>query len=404
MAGDGNKVGEVYVEIKATGAENVAKEVQKAQAMATAPGGFTQLPAWAGNAGASSTMTGGGGAAAIKETTSAVTQHADAVGKADTATKKYTESKKSLRQEMVGLRQNIMGTVSIIGAFATAIGAGIQGLIGFKNAARDVSNELRSIDEGFKVTTTAGLSNFQTLTIAANDYYKNVQERIDLERESGTELLNAFLSNSKIRADITADGLKVQIADSDMLALKEQQNAATLKKNLELINIGEQARLDLLKEQASFKESAKYLGNFNKEAEATIEAQRKVELAQLEGAAKIRKQRDFDIEDLQKKKAASDDQDIRDLLDKQIKAREELAAVEVGAAQKTQDEIDRIKREGDARALEQAKQAANAQAQAISEAYTKATADIMANFANQQSQSIEELAQYVKLIAEGVGR
>jgi len=425
MAGDGTKVGEVYVEIKATGADNVAKEVQKAQQMAAAPGGFTSMPAWAGSAGANSTMVGGGGPAAIKETTAAVKEQAaavagpmtDAVNKADAATKKYAESKKSLRQEVVALRQNLLGTFGVIGAFAGAIGTVVSGFINARNAGAALNTELKNLESTSKIKLDFGLSQAEeSLRTARAEISKN-RDAVN-EANTGTE---AF--GQRMIAALSTANNAGQIATGTFTALKtiyEEANGTfadtldTTIKKLELDNeelnvvnriiAAEKNRTELMKEQASVREATKYLSDFNKEADATIAAQRKVELAELEGVARIRKQRDFDIEDLQKKKWATDDADIRRLLDMQIKSREELADAEIRIAKKSEDEKEQLKKDAADRALEQAKKAAETQAKAISEAYSKATENIMANFANAQSQSIEELGQYVKLIAEGVGR
>lgn len=406
MAGGGEEVGKVFVTIEAQGAENVAKEINRAKAMASIPvSGFTQMPAWAGNAGSSSTMTmGGGGAGPIKATTDAFKEQARVLGSDLPQSYKKTESAaKTLRQELVSVRQGIFGTVSIIGTFVTGIVAAIQGMIGFKNAARDVSDSLRDINEGLNITTTAGQSDFDTLTKSAQKYHEQIKRGIDIERESSTELLNALLSNSEIRADITADGLKVQIADSDMLALKEAQNNSALKEDLEDINTLETNRLALAKERVSFKESSDYLKEFNKEVEATIAAQRKAELSELDGAARIRKQRDFDIEDLQKKKSVTEDNDTRELIDKQIAAREQIAAADIRIADKTQQEKDTAAREAADREIQRAQEVAQRSAAAFVDAWQSAQRSLLDSNAG-TSKSMLQLLTKVDNIARSLGR
>lgn len=421
MAGEGNKVGEVYVEIKATGAENVAKEVQKAQQMATAHGGFTSMPSWAGNVGANSTMTGGGGPAVIKETTAAIKEHVEAVEKlkpanngAGDAAKKNAGGLKELSNNIKeaiapvnALRQGFLQLIGAVAGWGAAFGILVTAGAAFDRWLGETQKKIQEYQKSIAELDLdqRGLAKSTQEMLNDDGYGKGpYEERLQKFQELQTkqkDLNDKFLNDrdDKERLIGTSKEQRDKWRERDFTEFSKQQadDLAKYKEKLDNELKSEQSKAKSEKDQ---KETAAFNDTVAKRKAAENEAV----LAALDGAARINEQGRQEVEALEAEKLKQQDETIREEYDLWIAATKRKYEA-LGAAQA---EADQKKYEADkaaeARELKRIEDAANTQAKAISEAYTKANADIMANFANAQSQSIEELGQYVKLIAEQVGR
>lgn len=384
MAGEGTKVGEVYVEIKAQGAENVAKEVQKAQQMASAPGGFTQLPAWAGSAGANSTMTDGGGPAAqIKAIGEAATAAAPAIGNASDKVQTLKERLKSTVQGLSDARQGIaavasatLGWISTLTLVALPITMVINYLHEKRKATLEASKAIGDLNEGWQ------------------DYIRSINDPAFDATESKLNEINKRLNEQKKSLD--EQGQKAgwsnqRIAAEQRAAEEEAQQAR------------DKVRADY-EEKARQRKATEEKKAYEKLQAETIAMEVAAEDEEASAIDRLNNERFRKHAELIAKQEATDDEAEKRQYQRQIEAVDRIYDKKVEAEQRAQGERERSEKEAADRQIKQAEESARRQAQAIGEAYTKATEDIMANFANQQSQSIEELAQYVKLIAEGVGR
>lgn len=397
MAGEGNKVGEVYVEIKATGAENVAKEVQKAQAMATAPGGFTQLPAWAGSAGANSTMTGGGGFSpqikTISATTAALTEQTGAVKAAAVANEvaaaaaiKHDGGIKGMGQSLKAavlplntLRQGVMSVASSFIGWGTVIAV----VTGALSVGIDKLGEWgRVLDELIKKQDDVAKSNREMADQITNGPGFDVDKKMEALKKGNAEeikLLEERLKKEGWTKEAVARAVSQRRKELDAEEAKAQESTQN---------------------EANRKAGEVEIKEYESVKARRIEMENEAGLAQLDGAAKVAEQGRLDIEKLEAEKRKQQDETIRAEYDGMIEAQGKINAAKLADA----TALEQKQKEAAEKQAQHAQDVARRSAQAIGEAYSKATADIMANFANQQSQSIEELAQYVKLIAEGVGR
>lgn len=423
MAGDGNKVGEVYVEIKATGAENVAKEVQKAQAMATAPaltlsgsGGAARLLGAAAN-----TAGGGLGFSATSPMAdvsawAAVTQETN---KATAAAVNFGEKAAGAGSKSVNALQQAKAAVSSI---AGSAGFGpIPGII-----AR-ISALLGPI--GLAVTTlTGGVLLFAGAWLKARENAARAREeigRIQLEFDKFADSLARPASDfAKTIASIEAEATKAKDNLFEQYKKEEgvfgdtaqayeryqnERNKIDTKSDLLIRQLQQKRNADAITDSVESDAKAEQKKFENKEknadrerqlekalADEVVEMKQRALLEGLDPAAAARVEGEAAIAAVRERLIGTQNLE-KQMLEELLRATIEFYGKKERAASESADKIkqDEIKK---------AQESANIQAKAISEAYSKATADIMANFANQQSQSMEEMVQYLQLIAEGAGR
>lgn len=197
MADDPNQIGQVSVKVVASGVEETNKKLDS-------------VAEYAKEVQASINGTGAAGVGA------SVPAASEETPLKATNVNKTTAAFGGLKNE---LRQ-IFGIISGISIGAAILMKLTQGAIAFKNAARDISNELREIDDGFKINTSAGQSSFDKLTEAANEFHEKEKRRLDDESSAGEEYWRRFVAGQfRILRGV----------DSDVLANKKKQNDADLE-------------------------------------------------------------------------------------------------------------------------------------------------------------------------------
>lgn len=426
MADGGNKVGEVFVEIKATGGDSIAKEVQKGQAEAAAIAQTPLLLSGSGGAsrllGAAANTAGGGlgySATSPMDDVSAWAAVTQETNKATAAAVNFGEKAAGAGAKSVNALQQAKAAVSSI---AGSAGFGpIPGII-----AR-ISALLGPI--GLAVTTlTGGVLLFAGAWLKARENAARAREeigRIQLEfdkfadslarpasdfaktiatiEEEATKAKNNLFEQYKKEEGVFGDTARAYEryqnernkidTKSDLLIrqLQQKRNADAIADSVESDAKAEQKKFENKEKSVNRErdlENALVAEVTAMKQRAALEGLSPVEAARAEGEAAIGaiRERMVGTKELEKQ-----------LLEELLQSTTEYYAKKEKVASESADKIrqDEIKK---------AQESARIQAQAVGEAYSKATADIMANFANQQSQSIDELAQIVKLIAEGVGR
>lgn len=417
MAGEGTKVGEVYVEIKATGADNVAKEVQKAQQMAAAP-----TLALKGNplANAAAATAGGtiGRTNAIAdvqswaELTTETTRTAAAVNKVgEEAAKATAKASQGLQQAKAAVSSlagsagfgPIPGIIARISALLGPIGLAVTTLTGGvllfagawlkarENAAR-AAEEINRIQIAFDKFS-------DSLVRPMSDFAKTVKSVEDEARAAQDKLFEQYKKEESIFGDSEKayerywnERNKIEAkASLTIRQLQQQRNQDSLNDSIEADDKRAQKRYESVEKSV---ERERSLENALVEEVATMK--QRAALEGLDPASAARAEGKAAIEAIQERMVLTKGLE-KQLLDELLQATSEFYTKKEQAAAASADKIkqDEIKK---------AQESANIQAKAISEAYSKATENIMANFANQQSQSLEEAVQFIKLIAEGVGR
>lgn len=386
MAGEGTKVGEVYVEIKATGAENVAKEVQKAQTMATAPSGFMQIPSWAGSAGANSTMTMGGGGSPAEQIR-AVEQAATAAAPAlENAGQKVVSLKDRLKASVQGLteaRQGInaiagatLGWISTLSLVALPITMVVNYLHEKRKAALDASRALGDLTEGWqeymKSITDPTMDEAERKIGEINKRLEDQVKQID---ELGSK---AGRSSSEIGADVASARADAQVARDKVRA-----------------DAAEKQRQDEAK-----KEKAAY----EKILQETRTLEMQAEDERLSDVDRVNAERFRKMGDLEDRLSRAEDEETQAAIQRQIDAINQIydyKVQKVQAAEATSLEAER-------KANEQRLEAAREQAQQVAQLYVNAAnqsrSAIQAAFGGGTSSLLSEMVAKLNIIANSIQR
>lgn len=221
MADDPNQIGQVSVGVVAKGVEetnkkldSVAQHAKAAQAAVNGTGG-NGYEAYVRGA-----IAGGTPFDKIKNEQRFL---ADQKGPADDGGPLDPKKANKAEQAFGGLGQelrNIFRIVSGLTIGATIVGKLVEGFIGWKNAARDVSNELRDISEGFKVNASVGQSSFDTLAESSEEYHKKEKRKLDEEAGTWGEYFQKLIEQ-RLDFVLAADG------ESKLLSNKRKQEAAS---------------------------------------------------------------------------------------------------------------------------------------------------------------------------------
>lgn len=105
------------------------------------------------------------------------------------ATRDASRSIQDQDTSLKGLKASTLGTVSLIGSFATAISSVIQGIRDWSNASEKLSSELDAINKAQRVNTDLGLSQEQSLIKQANAT-KEAQLAAERKRKSDEGILD----------------------------------------------------------------------------------------------------------------------------------------------------------------------------------------------------------------------
>jgi len=427
-----NKVGEVYVEIKATGGDNIAKEVQRGQAKAEqqahSGGG---LPALGGGSGGAAGLlrraamtAGGGGVDASGGALHDVQQWASALGNvekelgkipaaANAASKSTSLFSSTVIQALskagtlVGIPSHLStgllrlipaaaGATAAITAVVGAIGFGVYKWIEAKKALKEAEEEIQRTRLAWNqftkdlVTPPGELEKtFSLIDAEANKTIASIHETMEKKKSIFNSYARAYEEylNDEARILNQAEGTKRAIVrKSDQERLKESIKASEQEAIARWATVNEVVAKERQAREARIKEVEK--------------AEQDAVIAELEGVTRLQKEKEIAIDALSKKRADAleiGNYEEAEYLAREIAAATKVADIKIGIAQREEDEKARIK-------VESARRAAQEAEQAMEDVRRSSNQSIFANSFGGQSASLQELTSLVRDAVEAIRR